>query len=55
MGDWQNLSGLSREQENGGEKEKVVEAEKEEEDKDVMTRWWDLKIENVKIKNQVKE
>lgn len=39
VGDWQNLSGLSREQENGGEKEKVVEAEKEEEDKDVMTRW----------------
>ena len=39
MGDWQNLSGLSREQENGEEKEKVVEAEKEEEDKDVMTRW----------------
>ena len=38
MGDWQNLSGLNREQEKVEEKEEKVKVEKEEE-KDVMTRW----------------
>ena len=44
MGDWQNLSGLNREQEKVEEKEEKVKVEKKEEEKDVMTRWWKLNI-----------